>query len=314
MQVLRWALVVPLTLLWWLGTARAGIPLPCAAEAEGPETAAVEWERLLQWTAAMQLDLRGDPTQPAPAAVLVSRSGLNLQRLGHTLSHAGWLRPQAQAQAAWSVRQLYFDCGLGEARVFDEGLAGFVRGVAQDVRPRISAVVLPAVPARAVADVLNQAPSTPSTALPLPRYQANAHIDDPQAQNCNLWALEVAAVAAAGLEGKRLDRREQAQAWLRAAGHAGSAVVLPSRLWMWAAAVWPQVGWSGHPRTDVDALRFRTSLPADVEAWMGRHWPEARRIEWCVVGSELRTRRGWTPFDADCTLQADDRSLPLTLQ
>lgn len=239
---------------------------------------------------------------------VVSRSGLNLRAIGHLYSHAGWLRgPRAGSQSdpartawPWTVRQLYFDCASGRPRVFDEGLPGFVRGVAPGSRPRLSVVWWPVADTlllqRAVGD------DALAVALVAPRYQAQAHPWSGDAQNCNQWLVELLAAAWSGARD-----RAGAQRWLLEQGYAGSRIDLPWVGWLLAAAWFPHMGLSGHPPSDLQALQFEVSMPMSLEAFVRRRWPQAQRMEWCLDEGHVVVRRGWEPLDEACTVQSGDR-------
>ena len=233
----------------------------------------------------------------APVA-LISRSGLNLKAIGHRYSHAGFMTGPA------SVRQLYYDCETAQPRVFDEGLAGFVKGVARDASPRFSVLWWPPEPARVLAGTV--ADEALATALLSPRYQAHAYTWSLHTQNCNQWLVELVAAAFGGGSS-----RAEAQQWLREQGYAGSNVQLPWVGWLVAAAVIPHLGLQHHPPEHLQALRLEVSLPAAVEAWVRRMWPQVERVEWCRRGDEVVVRRGWQPLDEHCTPQPGDERRPL---
>lgn len=298
-----------LLLVCWPGWAQAGLPGWVFCPTPVASTAA-EVDTHLQFAALVQAELSAQGT----AIAMISRSGLNLRAIGHRYSHAGFVRPWPASASAgepaaeapgvrgtWSVRQLYFDCETAQPRVFDEGLAGFVRGVAADALPRLSVVWWPSQAAfhlaRAVGD------TSLASAMLSPSYQAQAHAWSTQAQNCNQWLAEMLA-AAFGEAGNRT----QAQRWLREQGYAGSVVQLPWVGWMIAAALLPHMGLQHHPEEDLQALRFEVSLPAAIERFAHERWPQARRVEWCLKGREVVVRRSWEPLDAACTPgEADER-------
>ncbi len=247
--------------------------------------------------------------QRAAPVALISRSGLNLGAIGHRYSHAGFLRParrddHAGAPATVAVRQLYFDCETAQPRVFDEGLAGFVRGVATDALPRFSAVWWPADDAHVLAHAVGN--DELALAMLATTYQAQAHVWSLHTQNCNQWLAEVLAAAFGGAR-----QRASAQQWLRAQGYTGSVVQLPWVGWLVAAAVLPHMGLQHHPGKDLQALRLEVSLPASLEAFVRRRWPQAQRVEWCLRGREVVVRRGWEPLDEACSPGPNDHTQAL---
>jgi len=272
----------------WAAPARAGLPdwVSCTTPAIQP---AAELDAHLQLTALIQDEWR---RRGAPVA-LISRSGLDLRPIGHRYSHAGFMT------GASSVRQLYFDCAAARPRIFDEGLAGFVLGVASQDTSRFSVVWWPAQPAAVLAQGVTD--DVLAMAILSPAYQAHAHAWSLQSQNCNQWVVEMLAASFGGGT-----RREAAQRWLRERGYEGSAVQLPWVGWLLAAAVIPHLGLQHHPEDNLQALRLEVSLPASVEAWVRRQWPLADRVEWCRRGNEVVVRRGWQPLDDPCTPQSGD--------
>lgn len=287
------------------GMAQAGLPGWFSCPTPVASTAA-EADTHLQFAALVQAELAAQGT----AVAMISRSGLNLRAIGQRYSHAGFVRPWSAAAAGapgapgtWAVRQLYFDCETSQPRVFDEGLAGFVRGVAADALPRLSVVWWPSSAASELARAVEH------TALALnllsPSYQAQAHVWTTHTQNCNQWLAEMLAGAFGGA-----DSRAQAQQWLREQGYRGSVVELPWVGWLMAAAFLPHMGLQHHPEEDLQALRFEVSLPAAIERFVHQRWPQAQRMEWCLKGREVVVRRSWDPLDAACTPgDADERKV-----
>lgn len=283
----------------WAGQAQAGLPDGVFCPTPPPSSAS-SVDAFLQMAALIQDEWR---VRAAPVA-LVSRSGLNLGAIGHRYSHAGFLRQAPRTGASGTaetaaVRQLYFDCETAQPRVFDEGLAGFVRGVATDALPRFSAVWWPAEEAAVLA--LGVEDDELALAMLATTYQAQAHVWSLRTQNCNQWLAEVLAAAFGGAR-----QRASAQQWLRAQGYSGSVVQLPWVGWLVAAAVLPHMGLQHHPEEDLQALRLEVALPASVEAFVRRRWPQAQRVEWCLRGREVVVRRGWEPLDAVCTPRPGD--------
>jgi hypothetical protein len=105
--------------------------------------------------------------------------------------------------------------------------------------------------------------------------------------------------------------REAAQRWLAAGGYAPHPVEVGSRALMFAAAFVPWLRSDDHPEDDLQRLRFRTSLPASIEAFVRARWPQAERIELCHAESRVVLRRGWTPIEAGCVPAAGDRVIAL---
>ncbi|HLO96540.1 MAG TPA: DUF2145 domain-containing protein [Burkholderiaceae bacterium] len=275
-------------------SSRAGTELLCSRERE---VTTAEQARALRFSAALR-ELMEDSGQDL---ALVARDGLDLRRWGQRYSHAG-LALRDNPAGPWAVRQLYFDCDSGRPRLFDQGLAAFVRG---SQRPEQGFVALLLLPPEAGA-VLHAAARDNARALALlhPSYSANAYVFDLQYQNCNQWLAELLA-AAWGEAGDRA----QAQAWLRGQGYAGTVLQLPGRPWLWLTAFSPWLHLAGHPEEDLAAARQRISLPQGLMDWLQQRFPSARRVDLCEAPEGLIQREGgFQPRDA-CVLQPGDRLL-----
>ena len=121
----------------------AGVLRYCDAS---PDLDAAQRDTLLRVAAVVRQELQRSDTRVA----LVSRSGLDLSRLGVRYSHAG-IGLAESPKVPWSVRQLYFDCDEGRARLFDQGLAGFVLGQHDARLGFVSLVLLPGRAAESLA-------------------------------------------------------------------------------------------------------------------------------------------------------------------
>jgi hypothetical protein len=233
----------------------------------------------------------------------VSRSGLNLARFGIRYSHAG-ISLATSPNTPWSVRQLYYACDEQRPRLYDQGLAGFVYGTDDAGLGYLSIVLLPADAAQA----LERAALDTSRALALlgDDYSANAYAYATRYQNCNQWLAEVLAQAWGGVAAGD-DPRARAQQWLAAQGYAPQPVEVDSRALMFAAAFVPWLRTDDHPHDDLQALRFRTSLPASIETFVRAQVPGAQRIELCHAPGRVVVRRGWAPIADGCVAAEGDR-------
>ena len=260
-------------------------------------------DRLLRFAGLVKRELEASGEKLA----LVARSGLDLGRFGLRYSHAG-LSLKASDNAPWSVRQLYYACDERRPRLYDQGLAGFVYGTDNAALGYLSIVLLPAEAAQ----------SLERAALDTPRaltllggdYSANAHAYSTRYQNCNQWLAELLALAWGGADADT-DARSRAQQWLAAQGYAPSPVDVGSRALMFAAGFVPWLRFDDHPQDDLLAMRFRTSLPASIEAFVRAQVPGAQRIELCHAPGRVVVRRGWTPIADGCVAAADDRVVML---
>jgi hypothetical protein len=256
---------------------------------------ATQQDRLLGFAAVAKATLEASGHRMA----IVSRSGLNLARFGIRYSHAG-VSLKANANGPWSVRQLYYACDEGQPRLYDQGLAGFLFGTEDPSLGYLSIVLLPEPSASA----LERAALDTARALSLlgADYSANAYPFSTRYQNCNQWLAELLAGAWAGGDADR----DSAQRWLAEQGYAPPPVEVNSRALMFAAGFVPWLRTDDHPRDDLQAMRFRTSLPAAIENFVRARLPAAERIELCHDSTRVVIRRGWTPIDDGCVPAAGD--------
>lgn len=290
------ALLIPLLLLAL--PARADLLRPCAV-APDPGPRAIG--RMLMLAERVRSTLESSGRRVA----LVSRAGLDLDRIGHRFSHAGF-SVRASADGPWSVRQLYYACEEGRSRLFDQGLAGFLAGAERPERGHLSVVLLPRE-ARADEAALETALLDAGRSLEVlgAVYSPNAHAFSTRYQNCNQWAIEL--IAAAGGAGPG---REAAQAWLRRTGYQPSRIELP----LWAVDLTRLVPWlhrDDHPAEDLAAGRMQVSLPAALEDFLRQRWPAAERLAFCHAGARGVLRRGWAPLSDDCMPEPGDEVFAL---
>jgi hypothetical protein len=266
---------------------------------------AVQQDRLLRFAAAIQHALDGAGI--GHGAALVARSGLDLSRFDLRYSHAG-IALRGSGGTPWQVRQLYFACAEGRPRIFDQGLAGFVFGTDSAERGFVSIVVLPQEASTPLAAVARD--DALAVALLGERYSANAYAFGLAYQNCNQWIAELFAAAWGALASDG-DLRARAQAWLAEQRYAPPPVEVKSPLLMLASAFVPWVHRDDHPAEDVSAMRFRTSVPAALDAFVRARWPGTQRIELCHTATRIVVRRGWQAIGEACEPQGDDRVVAL---
>ena len=284
------------------GVARAGVANHCAEAV--PPTAA-QHDRLLRFGSIVKAELDRSGARVA----LVSRSGLDLDRFGYRYSHAG-VGLREGAGAPWAVRQLYFDCGEQRPRLFDEGMAAFVRGGDDHSLGYVSAVLLPPEAAAA----LERTALDNGQALPLlgGRYSANAYPYSLRYQNCNQWVAELLASAWRGSDGtgEAAGARERAQGWLRGEGYEPSVFDVGGRALMWLGAFIPWLHDDDHPAEDVAQMIYRVSMPASIEAFAQRQLPGAARLEFCHTETHVVVHRGWQPIADGCQAGEQDTVIP----
>lgn len=286
----------------------AGLPRYCEPP---PDLSAAQRDSLLRVADVVRQELQRSGT----SAALVSRSGLDLRRLGARYSHAG-IGLASSPSVPWSVRQLYFDCDQQRARLFDQGLAGFVLGQHD---PRVGFISLVLMP-EAAAQTLAEAALDERRALSLlgSRYSANAYAYATQYQNCNQWVAELMAAAwgdlkpaAAGPPARSSELRVQAQQWLREAAYRPSSLTPRPRA---LALVVPFVPWfhlDDHPEASLGAQVFEVSMPASLEAFVRQREPSATRVEICHTPQHIVLRRSWAPLNDACVPEPGDELILL---
>jgi len=273
----------------------------------GNEVSATEQDRQLQVVAIARRALEAS----GASAALVSRSGTDLSRFHLQYSHSG-IALKASRNSPWSVRQLYYACDESKAKLYDQGLAGFLLSAGRTEPIRLSIVTLPEREgARLAAAALD---NRRALALLSPRYSASAYAFSTRYQNCNQWVAELMGFAWAPRDGNAAGdtpTRRQAQRWLKDLGYDPEPVVVPSHAVMFAAQFVPLIHSDDHPIDDLYAMHLKVSTPAALEAFAHRLVPDAQRVEFCATGSTIVVRRGWDPLPADCRAAEGDEVLPL---
>lgn len=280
------------------GIAQAGSIAPQGCDRRSTLTA-TQQDRLLRFAAVIkqQLDATG------AALAIVARSGTDLSRFGLRYSHAG-IALREGLDTPWAVRQLYFACEEGQARLFDQGMAGFVSG-SDDASTGFVSVLL--LPPEAAGELARAALDKPlALALLEPRYSANAYPFALTYQNCNQWLMELLAAAVGGAV-----TRAQAQAWLQDAGYAPEPVRVASPWVMLAGRFVPWLHFDDHPAELLAQRLVQTSLPQGIDAFARQRWPEARRIEFCHGAQGVVWHEAAAPLDAACQPAAGDSVLRL---
>jgi hypothetical protein len=290
------ALAAPLVLAPAGAAASALVQQHCAA---APTLTVPQQDRLLRFAVFIKttLEASGQPL------AIVARSGLDLSRFGLRYSHGG-ISLRDSPNAAWSVRQLYYDCEAGAPRIFDQGIPGFVLGADNPDSGYFSAVLLPAAAGAALqAQVLDKAGALRALH---PAYSANAYAWGLQFQNCNQWLVETLALAWGPPPPPGTPPRAAAQAWLREAGYQPQVMAVGNRPLMWLASALPWLHESDHPAEDLAQALYRVSMPAAVEAFVRQREPAAERLEFCHDTRQMVLRRGWEPLGEGCTAQPGD--------
>jgi len=269
-----------------------------------PLTAAQQ-DRLLQYGAIIRrtLDARADQ------AAVVARSGTDLSRFGLRYSHAAIAMRDAGGDATpWTVRQLYYACDEGRARIFDQGMAGFVSGTDDADTGYTVAWLLPPVAASSLRRAVLDKPL--ALALQSGRYSANAYTWGLKYQNCNQWVLEMLAAASAGLQPSP-QARAQAQAWLKAQPFEPAPVDLRAHWLKFAAGFVPFIHLDDHPEDERYTLSLHTTVPLTLQAWLQSSVPGIQRIEFCHADGRVVVRHGWRPLPEGCRAEDGDEVIDL---
>lgn len=238
---------------------------------------------------------------------IISRSGLDLDRFNIRYSHAGISLKHSQ-NTRWSVRQLYYACDEAKARIFDQGMSGFLLDQDDSKPSFISLVLLPSDSSAR----LERAALDNRQALDLlgAQYSANAYAFSTRYQNCNQWVMELLAQAW-GQPAVSDSGRSAAQQWLRQQHYQPSDVDVKYRFMLWLSHFVPLVHNDDHPGENLDHKIYQVSMPASVEAFVRQVAPAAERVELCLNKKQIVIHRGWDPISARCEAGAADQVLPL---
>ena len=289
--------------LAWVPALVPAAPLSTLCD-DTPAVDAATQDRALRLAARVRAELEA---REAPVA-LVARAGLDLRRFGQRYSHAGFAL-KLEPASPWVVRQLYLDCAARRPALFDQGLAAFVLG-ADGPRVGWLSVTVPAA-GDAAALVRTVRDDELATRLLGARYSANAYAFGLRHQNCNQWAAELMAVAwgarVAEAEGAA-DWRRAAQQWLEQANYAPVTFDVGWPPLRALSVFMPWVREDDHPPHDLEAGRYRVSMPASLEALL-RQRGVAWRLEVCHTARHAVLRRDGPALDAACTPAAGDTVL-----
>lgn len=245
--------------------------------------------------------------ETAAQALVVSRSGFDLERFNLHYSHAGVVL-RDEAQQGWSVRQLYFDCAAERPRIYDQGIPGFLLGNEEGLPTFISMVFLPPDEERRL--VFQARSKQVALSLLGPTYSANAYPFSTLYQNCNQWVLELLAYAWGNFPAEAPDRRAAAQGWLKAQGYRPTQIRLGPFL---DAASWfvPLVHRDDQPANELAEGKVSLSMPDSVEDFVRQQAPAATRLEICLKGTTVVIRKGWRRLDANCVAEPADQVMQL---
>lgn len=290
--------------LWLLAAAFAQGALASPRYCDTPQAlSAAQHDRQLRFAAAVREALEAS----GQSVALVARSGLQLGRFGQRFSHAG-VALRSPAEGGWVVRQLYYACEAAEPQLFDQGLPAFVSGGDEPDLGHLWLLLLPPPEAQQLQALARD--NRRALQLLAPRYSANAHAFSTLYQNCNQWLAELLAAAWGGLPeaADTAAARAAAQRWLQTRGYEPTAFELGWSVLMWASTLVPLLHTDDHPEPDIDARRYRVSMPASIENFVHAAVPGTRRLELChsAEAGHIVLRRGWSALAEACRAEPGD--------
>jgi hypothetical protein len=201
---------------------------------------------------------------------LVARVGQNLAQYGLRYSHLGFVW-RSHPSGRWIVVHQLNHCGTAESGIYAEGLGNFFF----DDMFAYEALIL--VPEKAtqqkLADLL--ATDRPLALHSLP-YNMLAYAYSTRYQNSNQWALEL--IAAATTRDLPILGRQQAQAWLKAAGFAPITIHIDALTRLGARMFRANVVFDDHPFDRRMAGQIDTVTVESVYRFLERRDREHRKI------------------------------------
>jgi hypothetical protein len=269
------------------------------------EPSADQRDVMLRFTAIVRDELAASGQQ----VVLIARSGLDLSQLHTRYSHEGVALGDNDGKP-WSVRELYYSCEDHQARIYDEGFAGFVMGTDNPDSGYVSLVFLP--PDRAAALRATAVDKHHALGVLGASYSANAYPFSTRHQNCNQWVAELLADAwGPGDAGSDADARTRAQAWMRAQGYLPTVFTVSAHPMTWLPGIVPWLANDDHPPEEVAHGRYNVSMPASIETFVQATVPQATRVEICHAGRRVVLHRGWDDIAEGCVAADGDQVFEL---
>jgi hypothetical protein len=300
----RWLLALMLCACIVSSPVRASNSLVfCARQ---PALSAEQKDHVLRFTDTVKQVLQNSGSDVA----LISRSGLDLDRFNIRYSHAG-ISLLNSKNTPWSVRQLYYACDDGKAKIFDQGLSGFLLDQEASRPSFVSLVFLPSAEGNRLAqEALN---NHAALSVLSPHYSANAYAYSTMYQNCNQWVVEIMARAWGNLslQGDD-DNRASAQTWLRQQQYQPTDIDVKYHLLVWLANFVPLVHNGDHPEQNLSQERYQVSMPTSLEGFVRSRMPQAQRIEMCLGPKQIVIHHGWDTISDDCSPGAQDQVVPVS--
>ena len=192
--------------------------------------------------------------------VLLARAGQDLSKYGQHWSHVGWA--YKTAEGPWRVVHKLNECGTDQSIVTRQGLGEFClddlwRYEAAWARP-------PPELQDALWKLLQDNRRAP--ALHQRRYSMVSYAWGTRYQQSNQWAIETLALAAE----PQVQRREQAQAWLRLKDYRPATLRIGALTRLGGRMTAGNVAFDDHPSAQRFADRIETVTADSVLDWLQR--------------------------------------------
>jgi hypothetical protein len=202
---------------------------------------------------------------------LIARVGQDLSKYGLRYSHFGFALREPEGKG-WTVFHELNQCSTAESGLYREGLGNFFL---DDMFAYETLIVVPGRETRRrLVEVLSG--DLPAKMHGLP-YNMVAYAYSTRYQNSNQWALEL--IAAASASDIRIASREQAQAWLRAAGFKPITLQIDAMTRLGGRMFKANIAFDDHPFDRRMAGQIDTVTVDSVFRFVEARDAEARRIQ-----------------------------------
>ena len=192
--------------------------------------------------------------------VLLARAGQDLTRYGQHFSHVGWA--YKTAQGPWRVVHKLNECGTDQSIITRQGLGEFFL---DDLWRHEAAWVPPSPELQdALWNLLQDNRRVP--ALHQRRYSMVSYAWGTRYQQSNQWAIETMALAAE----PQVQRREQAQAWLRLKDYRPATLRIGALTRLGGRMTAGNIAFDDHPNAQRFADRIETVTADSVLDWLAR--------------------------------------------
>ena len=198
--------------------------------------------------------------QHGTRVVLLARAGQDLTRYGQHFSHVGWA--YRTPDGAWRVVHKLNECGTDRSIITRQGLGEFFL---DDLwRYEAAWVAPPAELQDALWTLLQDNRRVP--ALHQRRYSMVSYAWGTRYQQSNQWAIETLALASE----PQVQRRDQAQAWLRLKDYRAATLRIGALTRLGGRMAAGNVAFDDHPAAQRFADRIETVTADSVLDWLTR--------------------------------------------